>query len=246
MRRTAASLMFVGTLSLPACAIGVGEERADPPPPPRLDGSTGEGGNAWPPMGGQGGEGAGGFGAMGGEAGLGGEAGAAGFGAGGFGGGTTCMPGEVKVLGQCGLCGTLQNECDELGSWGPEVCADEGVCQPDDQDSAACGNCGSKTRTCSTACQWGDYGNCNGEGCAPGATKECLCSTNAAGTISSCCGQQVCDNSCQWGTCGLKPTSDCDWNAGHTYRCCGTGKWQYCLSECQWSTDCATCSSCCQ
>lgn len=249
--------LWVGVF-LFACAMGVGEERADPPNrPPRLDGSIGgEGGYEWPEGGtagygaggfgaggfGAGGFGAGGFGAEGGEAGNGGQAAMAGAG----GSTAACIVGESKVIGNCGWCGTLQQDCDPQGVWGEEYCTGEGVCEPNSEETAKCGNCGTKKRTCLGTCQWSDYGTCAGEGCKPGTTKDCLCSTNAAGTITSCCGQHVCDNECKWGSCGLKPTSKCDWNAGHTYRCCGTRKWEYCLSNCDWSGNCASCDSCCK
>lgn len=252
MRRKLTGWMFISGWLLSSCAMGVGEERAEPPPPPRLDGSTGGfGGSDWPGAGfggdgGDGGDGGGaGIPAAAGFGATGAVAGAAGIPSAGFGGSANCTPGEIMDLGACGMCGKLQNVCDEFGNWGAVTCMDQKTCLPDDKDTASCGNCGTKTRVCNDACEWGAWSSCTNEGCAPGATKDCMCSTNASGTITACCGQQVCNTQCQWETCGLKPTSKCDWNAGHTYRCCGTGQWEYCLSDCNWSGNCAPCTNCC-
>jgi hypothetical protein len=242
-----------------ACAMGVDEESAMPPKPPRLDGSTGatggesgsggSGSSGWTPAGGEAGAAgipaSAGFGATGGATGgAAGEPPAAGFGGGGSGGGgVDCNPGEVQDLGDCGMCGSLQKVCNGSGSWDTPSCIDQGVCTPNDVEEASCGNCGTQTRTCSNTCVWGSYGTCQSQGCAPGDTQDCMCST--LGSTTSCCGQKVCNNNCEWGTCGLKPTSQCDWDAGTTYRCCGSGgSWEWCLSSCQWSGNCASCGGC--
>jgi hypothetical protein len=69
-----------------------------------------------------------------------------------------------------------------------------------------------------------------------------MCSTLNGNTV--CCGTSVCGTDCAWGACALKSDSECDWQGGNHWRCCGTNSWQYCLSTCKWSTACASGCGC--
>ncbi len=154
----------------------------------------------------------------------------------------------------CGNCGTQQQRrtCSSSCGWGGWVnitsCSGQGTCAPGaiQNRTVACGNCGTRTqrRTCSSTCGWGGWANtssCSGQGvCSPGSTTQSTCEG---------CSQKVCTNSCQWGGCTLKPGNACNWNSGTNFRCCqcspNTGKSQFCLSSCQWSTACNTaCTGC--
>jgi hypothetical protein len=114
----------------------------------------------------------------------------------------------------------------------------------------ACGACNtgkqSGTRTCSpTTCTWGpwSWGECTGitAACTPGSTTAC--------SPKDKCGQRVCSSSCSWGGCTpVLPDGCVSVREGHTdegsnYRCCGTGKWEFCsAATCKWSGGCAACS----
>jgi hypothetical protein len=243
---------------LASCAMGVDDASVSNPWEP-ADGSTGgqagaggSGGVAgqgdtggvagWPSTGGT---------SSGGEAGIDGDPVDAGGFAGGVGGGTAgaaggtggCVPGEIMDLGGCASCGTLRRVCDPNGLWAEPECTAQGVCSPGDTEQQDCDNCGVKTRSCGNDCTWGSFGSCQEQGeCAPGERRDCLCSTH--NTTTHCCGEEVCTTSCQWGTCQLKSTATCDWEAGTNFRCCGAGKWEYCLGDCNWSGNCAACSGC--
>ena len=152
-----------------------------------------------------------------------------------------CMAGQTETQ-TCGNCGTKTRSCNASCQWDAfSACTGEGVCTPGQSSTADCGNCGTKSRTCTGSCQWGAYTACGGEGeCSPGSIgTNCMCS----GTGPTCCGNNVCNNSCQW-ECKLKAGKQCNWEAGTNWRCCGTNSWQFCLSSCMWSTDCAGGCSC--
>lgn len=154
----------------------------------------------------------------------------------------------------CGACGEgverRTRTCGADCRWGAYsdfgACETSAECMPGqmDTDTQACGNCDlgsqSRTRTCdATTCMWGawsGFGTCSGGGaCAPGATRAGGCDG---------CSHQVCSGSCTWGGCTLRPGNTCNHEGGTNWRCCGSGRWQFCLSSCQWSTDCASCTSC--
>jgi hypothetical protein len=173
-----------------------------------------------------------------------------------------CAPGatepEARPCGECGegveqrsrTCG-MDCQWGSYSSWG--ACETSAQCSPGqtDRETRSCGNCStgtqSRTRTCSSStCRWGSWGSwstCSGGGaCAPGATR----------TGCDPCGHEVCTTSCTWGACEPAPGNAClrirpgtTGPVGNNYRCCGASRWQFCLDTCQWSTDCATCSSCC-
>ena len=167
------------------------------------------------------------------------------------GGSGDCLPGDPGEEQQpCGNCGnqTRSRSCTDECSWGEwadwSACADQGACAPGQTEEASegCGNCGSRTRkrTCTDQCQWGgwgDWGACNNQGaCSPGQTTDGGCDK---------CAQKSCNSSCQWGSCALKPGSQCEWQEGKNWECCGSGKWHFCLpSTCQWSPTCAPCTGC--
>jgi hypothetical protein len=125
-----------------------------------------------------------------------------------------------------------------------------------DTEMDACGNCDhgvrSRTRPCAEGgCAWGAFGewsDCTGGGvCSPGDTKACA--------YSDSCGERVCAANCTWDeTCVPKQGAACVrrritvengqlnvQNEGDNYRCCGEGRWSFCLPSCQWSTECASC-----
>jgi len=252
VRRYMLGLLAVWIMSASACAVGTDEESAGPPTPPRLDGSmgatgggsgsSGNGSAGWPSGGESGGGGAGGGAAGMPPTGGSGGSSASGTGGGASGGGSTdCNPGQIQYLGGCGKCGTLQKVCEPSGQWGTPSCEGELECMPGDTREDFCGNCGTKTQECNDDCEWDPYGPCEYEGCTPGDKEDCLCSTSG---ITACCGERVCDDNCQWSTCDLKASSECNWSAGSNFRCCAPGSWEYCLSSCQWSGTCEPCSGC--
>lgn len=50
-------------------------------------------------------------------------------------------------------------------------------------------------------------------------------------------------DTCTWGAWGAWSTCAAECQPNH-WRCCGAGKWEWCLnSTCRWTGDCATCSS---
>jgi hypothetical protein len=83
-----------------------------------------------------------------------------------------------------------------------------------------------------------------------GTSAECT----VPGTTTACengdsCGHRVCQDDCTWGQC--EPILEClrirpgtSGPEGNNWRCCGTRSWQFCLSTCMWSLDCARCPSC--
>jgi hypothetical protein len=141
----------------------------------------------------------------------------------------------------CGKCGTMKRTCTAGCTWSDfGACSGEGECAPGQTDTQACGNCkqGTQTRTCTASCSWGSLTTCIGGGtCAPGATRQGNCEA---------CGHQVCQSNCTWKSdCDPKPGNQCLWKNGSHYRCCGVGRWEYCLSSCRWSGNCASCAGCC-
>lgn len=163
-----------------------------------------------------------------------------------------CEPGATDTAVEACGCGgsrTRSRACVAGCTWAPwgdwsECSASSPVCSPGavERQSEGCGNCGTRerTRTCAAdGCGWGDWtdwGGCNGSGpCSPGARDQSDCDG---------CSERVCNSSCQWGACQLDAGAACEWRSGRHWRCCGGSRWQYCLSTCQWSSDCATCSGC--
>ncbi len=149
--------------------------------------------------------------------------------------GGQCSPGQNDTQSQaCGNCGTQtrSRSCTGGCTWGGwsawGACNGQGACAAGATQSQGCGNCGTQTRTCNGSCQWGGWGGCGGAGpCAPGATQAC-------GDTSASCKQNTCNGSCQWGSCDFKPGASCEWNKGSNYKCCGTHKWQFCSSSCNY------------
>lgn len=174
-----------------------------------------------------------------------------------------CAPGQLGSETQpCGKCNrgtkTRTRTCTtDSCSWGPwtafGTCAEPtGLCTPGQTETQteACGACNTgrrtRTRTCSsTTCGWGAWGAwsaCGGvtAACTPGQTTAC--------SPADSCGQRVCSASCTWGGCVPRVANGCLRRRGGTqeegsnFRCCGDGRWQFCLPSCQWSADCAACS----
>ncbi len=166
-----------------------------------------------------------------------------------------CAPGAMEEETRaCGACAEgLERRARACGAdcrwsaWGEfGACETSAVCMPGqtDRETRACGNCNlgtqSRTRSCdATTCTWGawgSFGTCSGGGtCAPGATRAGSCDP---------CSHQVCSSSCTWGGCTLRSGNQCEHRSGTNWRCCGSGRWQFCLSSCVWSTDCVSCSGC--
>ncbi|MBI2897016.1 MAG: hypothetical protein HYY06_25895 [Deltaproteobacteria bacterium] len=152
------------------------------------------------------------------------------------GAGGECVPGAVSEE-DCEQCGTRGRTCTDAQAWGDwGACEDQGPCSPGATENQACGNCGTKTRTCGADCQWGAWGGCGGEGaCTPDATRDGGCDP---------CAYQVCSDQCAWGGCVLRAGSECEWQEGTHWRCCGSSRWQFCLpNSCEWSTDCDICQN---
>lgn len=146
--------------------------------------------------------------------------------------GRTCAPGERRACGNCGT-QTCTGDCE----W--SACAGGGVCAAGATRTQPCGNCGTQSQRCSAACRWESVGGCAGSGpCAPGATQGGGCDP---------CSQQVCQSNCNWGGCGLRPGSACEYRAGRHSRSCGACRCglQFCLGSCQWSTSCVSCCTTC-
>jgi len=126
-------------------------------------------------------------------------------------------------------------------------------CEPGnvENEMQPCGACNSGVQTRSRSCDpescswsgWSEYGACTGvtAACTPGATTACA--------NGDSCGHRVCTAACTWSGCQPRTAGGClRIRAGHTdegsnYRCCGTGAWQFCLSSCTWSAQCAGCSA---
>ena len=145
-----------------------------------------------------------------------------------------CTSGEEDRR-DCGRCGTEVRTCSS-GSWSSwSSCTGEGVCPPGDVENQDCGRCGTQTRTCTDTCNWGTWSSCTDEGvCSPGETD---------GSVCDACSQRTCSDYCLWGPCMVRPENECEWRSGTHFRCCGDGRWQYCLSSCMWSTACESCLS---
>lgn len=172
--------------------------------------------------------------------------------------GCECVADEEETR-PCGACEEgverRTRTCDgcAFGTWSEwGACETSAECAPGatDEESRPCGNCDlgtqRRTRSCDdTTCTWGAWGSystCTGGGtCAPGATR----------TGCDPCGHEVCSTSCTWGACTLRSGSQClrirpgtSGPPGNNWRCCGADQWQFCMSTCQWSTDCDPCSGC--
>ncbi len=152
-----------------------------------------------------------------------------------------CAPGATRN-GPCGRCGTQAQSCSMACQWANAgVCMEPAsACTGGAVESRACGNCGTSRRTCSALCQWSAWGACvePAGACAPGSAR--------AGTCDPC-SQQVCNASCQWAGCTLRPGNACENRGGLNARSCSACACglQWCLPSCQWSTACTSCCSTC-
>lgn len=113
----------------------------------------------------------------------------------------------------------------------------------------------SSAGTAATAGSAGSAGSMSGGGGGGGTSPSCSgCKLNEKKTESRACGRcgtgsqtrsATCDANCTWGAWSAWTTcSQCD---AQNYRCCGTGKWEWCYqSDCAWTNDCEACadSSC--
>lgn len=132
----------------------------------------------------------------------------------------------------------------------PMPCAGECEAGAVEMGTQPCGACDTgsqmQTRTCSSdTCTWSAWSNV---GACTGVTAPC-----AEGDTSPCdngdsCGQRVCSATCKWSACQPKNANGClRIRSGHTdegsnYRCCDTGRWQFCMPDCTWSADCVACT----
>ncbi len=130
------------------------------------------------------------------------------------------------------------------------TCGASPECTPGASESdvqpCACGSgTQTRTRTCDSTCRWRPWSEpsaCTGTtGCVPGDTTDC--------ENGDSCGHRVCQADCTWGDC--EPILEClrimpgtSGPEGNNWRCCGTRSWQFCLSTCRWSLDCARCPTC--
>lgn len=101
---------------------------------------------------------------------------------------------------------------------------------------------------------WSPTGSCVVTGetdCTPGQRRTCPSEIS-----QSQCVEQVCNADGEWpAECELKETNEdgaavqCDHTSdsgvrGGRWRCCGTDSWQFCLSDCRWSAECASGCGC--
>ena len=167
--------------------------------------------------------------------------------------GSACEPGDSDAQNEaCGKCGERSRvrDCTDDCAWGPwgdwTACAGGGTCTPGEKETQTegCGNCGKKTRTrtCDNSCGWSGWSawsGCGGQGaCSPGA--------KTAGGCDAC-SEKTCNSQCNWAGCKLKAGSECEWEEGSNWKCCGSGKWHFCLPPvygCKWSSQCAACTGC--
>lgn len=161
----------------------------------------------------------------------------------------------------------LCEPCADATADAPMCAEDGGPCEPDaalcggeatvceagkvESQQRDCGACStgtqSRSRRCSAdGCAWGSFSAwsaCTGvtAACTPGDTTRCA--------NGDSCGQRVCSDGCSWGACAPKFSGGClrigkdHTDEGSNYRCCGdVGRWQFCLPDCRWSTDCNACN----
>ena len=162
-----------------------------------------------------------------------------------------CKPGSPQTAMQvCGNCNTgmqtRTRSCSpttctwgEYGAWSDCTGAST-ECKADDVQTMQvdCGPCNTgkavRTRTCSpTTCTWGEYGSageCTGitAQCRPTDTTACTsgtCRNGAGNNTCPSCGQRVCQDNCTWGPCVSRVAGGC---LDDHWRCCGSGRWQWC------------------
>lgn len=136
--------------------------------------------------------------------------------------GGECDPADVETCGDCAT-----RTCTALGYWGD--------CQPLPESKSSCVDA-TAISYCSTAGEWEqrdcesvcdvDAGACAGQ-CPPGDTRDC-----------GDCGQQLCDDTGQWSTCGPKNTAPECINSGATVRTCGTSG-QFVNTDCPANRECS-------
>lgn len=134
---------------------------------------------------------------------------------------------------------------------GAAPACDKPICTPNMvySEKQTCCSTGQQTHThvCSAdGCSfgaWSTWGACSvAATCVPGTTEACA--------NKDSCGQRVCSASCAWGACAPKTADGClrigpdHTDEGSNYKCCGSGKWTFCLSTCKWSTTCEACTDC--
>lgn len=177
-------------------------------------------------------------------------------GAGGVPDGAGGVPERAGAAGQSEVAGAESEVAGATSASGgassPGPCVTNPVCMPGAVETAkqACGACATgtqtRTRTCSAStCNWGAW---SAWGACSGVTAICTPKQTSACTNGDPCGQRTCSDKCAWSACTPKTASGClRIRAGHTdagsnFKCCGTGSWSFCLSSCQWSTTCESCS----
>jgi hypothetical protein len=99
------------------------------------------------------------------------------------------------------------------------------------QNVGGCPKCGTLVQTCDPNGFW-QAAVCQNQGdCTTGDTRAASCDQ---------CSQEVCNGSCHWGACQLKPGSECEWQQGTHFLWCNSQHtwWQFCLPQCVWA-DCA-------
>ncbi len=167
--------------------------------------------------------------------------------------GGTAGAGASSGSGDAGAAGAAGNE----SGTGCAALSPECIANATATENGACGNCNTgqrtRTRTCSTQCAWGAWG---AWGACTGATT--ACTAGQVETQSQVCGacnkgkqtrSRTCSAQCAWGAwsgwgaCG-NVTAEClPEPYGPGYRCCGSGKWEWCYeSSCTWTDNCAACS----
>lgn len=158
--------------------------------------------------------------------GTGGAAGGGGF-AGSSAGSGGSAAGAAGAAGGDGAAGASTGGSD-AGDSGTECTAGA------KQDLGTCQKCGTSRRTCKADGTWGDPACEDQKECNPGDTSATGCSDP--------CAEKTCGATCSFGACGKKTGATCLYESGTNWQCCGSQKWQYCSSSCDWFS-CASCPS---
>lgn len=149
-----------------------------------------------------------------------------------------CSGGDWRHVGPCHA--TNRSDAQEMPDGSDARAACECSGSEVTQREEPCGACdlGTHSRTFKCdGCQFistDEVGDCVEKAeCTPGMVQKGECSE---------CLEQTCTDLCQWSECQLEENAECDWNTGHTWRCCAPGKWEFCISSCVWSGVCDTVS----
>ena len=145
-----------------------------------------------------------------------------------------CTPGDTKTQACGASCGSQTSTCTDQCLWGAfDECSTTAICTPGSTQLIDCGFCGTQAQLCTTECQWANFGICENAGvCAQGDIQPC----------GDLCGEQVCNNQCQWLACNdqgvCAPGSVQYGSAAGCIQC----EQKMCSAKCAWSGGCVTTS----